>query len=141
MLLQGNSLTKLEQNMAGQESQDVITYVDTSNTTRPPGTELLYDNEDRKHLQWIHDKKGNHVVLVPQPSIADPNDPLRWSNTKKWVVFLNGTFYAFMGSVTGPILAAGMIPLTQQFGVSLQMMTYANGATLICQGVGNIFWM
>ncbi|KAF5569557.1 major facilitator superfamily domain-containing protein [Fusarium pseudoanthophilum] len=125
--------------MANHQDPDAMTHVDTTASTRPPGTELLYDNTS--HLQYVKDKQGNHIILVPQPSTTDPNDPLRWSRAKKWIVFLNGVFYAFMGSVTGPIMAAGMIPLTERFGVSLQKLTYANGATLICQGVGNIFWM
>ncbi|KAF5566668.1 major facilitator superfamily transporter [Fusarium phyllophilum] len=125
--------------MANQQDTDATMHVETATSTRPPGTELLYDNAS--HLQYVKDTQGNHIILVPQPSTTDPNDPLRWSRAKKWIVFLNGVFYAFMGSVTGPIMAAGMIPLTKQFGVSLQKLTYANGATLICQGVGNIFWM
>ncbi|KAF9766320.1 hypothetical protein IL306_001299 [Fusarium sp. DS 682] len=123
--------------MSNQEASDI--HVETTTSIRPPGTELLYDNAS--HLQYVKDKQGNHIILVPQPSTTDPNDPLRWSRAKKWIVFLNGVFYAFMGSVTGPIMAAGMIPLTQKFVVSLQKLTYANGATLICQGVGNVFWM
>ncbi|VUC30476.1 unnamed protein product [Clonostachys rosea] len=92
-------------------------------------------------LQFVLDSDGNRILLVPQPSLVDPNDPLRWPAWKKWATFLNGVAYTFMGSVTGPIMAAGMIPLSETFGESLQRLTYANGATLVCQGVGNIFWM
>ena len=113
--------------------------------TRAPGTELLFESGkpgvSTHGLQFVQDRDGNHIVLVPQPSLADPNDPLRWSRLKKLGTFLNGVTYAFMGSVTGPIMAAGMIPLSEKFGESLQKLTYANGATLICQGFGNIFWM
>ncbi|KAF2014632.1 MFS general substrate transporter [Aaosphaeria arxii CBS 175.79] len=107
-----------------------------------PGTERLFaePNSGEVDLQFIS-KGDTLIVLVPQPSLNDPNDPLRWSNKKKWVTFINGTAYAFMGSVTGPIMAAMMIRLTQAFHEPLQRLTYANGATLICQGVGNIFWM
>jgi hypothetical protein len=49
-----------------------------------PGTELLIDG-DSSHLQ--HVKKGDgHVLLLPQPSLTDPNDPLRWPAWKKGVV-------------------------------------------------------
>lgn len=111
-----------------------------------PGTELLYEIGNARstraaHLQFKEGRDGNHVLLVPQPSLTDPNDPLRWSKAKKWATLLNGVFYAFMGSVTGPIMAAGMVSLSVTFGTTLQKLTYANGATLICQGVGNIFWM
>ena len=34
-----------------------------------------------------------------------------------------------------------MIQLSEFFGKTLQEMTYANGATLVCQGVFNVIWM
>lgn len=109
-----------------------------------PGTELLYDESsttgDLSHVQHVKHGDGR-IILVPQPSLTDPNDPLRWPTWQKWATFLNALGYSFMGGVTGPIMAAMMIPFTERFGQSLQKMTYANGATLVCQGVGNIFWM
>ena len=82
-----------------------------------PGTELLYDKEGEhgatsKRLKILqHLKHGDsHILLVPQPSLTDPNDPLRWSTAKKWVTFLNACWFAFNGSVTGPIMAAGTYP-------------------------------
>ncbi|KAF2666571.1 MFS general substrate transporter [Microthyrium microscopicum] len=103
----------------------------TSDSHEAPGTILLYDKRNGT----------DQVILVPQPSSNDSNDPLRWSKRKKWTVLLIGAFYAFMGSVTGPIMAAGMIPLTKSLNTSLQRITYANGATLICQGVATTLWM
>lgn len=79
-----------------------------------PGTEILFDEgsidgviADRSHLK--HRTRGDQrVLLVPQPSPSDPNDPLNWSTLKKSIAFFNGCWYAFMGAVTGPIMAAGM---------------------------------
>lgn len=106
-----------------------------------PGTEILMDEdgsgvtEERLH-RLQHAKTGDgHILLVPQPSLTDPNDPLRWSTSKKWVVLMNGVAYAFNGAVTGPMMAGGMIQLSAFFGKSLTYLTYANGATLICQGI------
>ena len=79
-----------------------------------PGTEILYDEEGEHGAtsHWLHTlqhvpKGDSHILLVPQPSLTDPNDPLKWSTFKKWVVLLNAVFYSFMGAVTGPIMAAG----------------------------------
>ena len=131
--------------MARQEQPSPTDQISPAIFTNAPGTELLYDTGRAgsrvARLQFIRDSDGNHVLLVPQPSLTDPNDPLRWSTVKKWHTFLNGVTYAFMGSVTGPIMAAGMIELSTRFNKSLQKLTYANGATLICQGFGNIIWM
>ena len=53
-----------------------------------PGTEILIDEDQTEaisHLQ--HAKVGDgHILLVPQPSLCDPNDPLRWPAWKKWMV-------------------------------------------------------
>lgn len=34
-----------------------------------------------------------------------------------------------------------MVQLSEFFEVSLQKLTYANGATLVCQGVATTIWM
>ena len=80
-----------------------------------PGTERLYDlasgnDAEANFLHSLqHVRKGDsHVLLVPQPSTTDPNDPLRWSTVKKTSAFANGLAYSFLGAVTGPIMAAGM---------------------------------
>ncbi|KAH7166076.1 major facilitator superfamily domain-containing protein [Dactylonectria macrodidyma] len=130
--------------MARQQESTAAEDISSVVQRRAPGTELLFDNgngsKQTAGLQFIP-QGDTHILLVPQPSLSDPNDPLRWSPAKKWGTFLNGVAYAFMGSVTGPIMAAMMLPLAESFGETLQRLTYANGATLICQGVGNIFWM
>lgn len=80
-----------------------------------PGTEILYDDISQKgaisnrlhHLK--HRTKGDaRILLVPQPSNTDPNDPLRWSTVKKSLALFNGCWFAFMGAITGPIMAAGL---------------------------------
>jgi hypothetical protein len=78
--------------------------------TAAPGTELLIDQE---HFSSVHDYQhvahgDGRIILVPQPSLKDPNDPLLWSCLKKWLTFGNGLFYAFNGAVTGPMMAGGM---------------------------------
>jgi hypothetical protein len=79
-----------------------------------PGTEMLYDlgqSEQAHHLQHVKHGDG-HILLVPQPSLTDANEPLRWPTWKKWVVLFNAVWYSFNGGVTGPIMAAGMSSCT-----------------------------
>lgn len=80
-----------------------------------PGTEILFDNSDHGSIsdrlhQLKHRPSGDgHMLLVPQPSLNDPNDPLSWSTMKKSLTLFNGCWFAFMGAITGPIMAAGML--------------------------------
>ncbi len=100
----------MTQPLATVESIDTITAVFRA----APGTEQLYDLGDEKgdqarRLEGLqHVKKGDgHILLVPQPSLTDPNDPLLWPAWKKWITFSNALSYSFLGAVTGPIMAAG----------------------------------
>ncbi|OQV03399.1 hypothetical protein CLAIMM_08448 [Cladophialophora immunda] len=112
-----------------------------------PGTEILYDvaedgtgSNKLHHLQHVKSGDG-HLLLVPQPSLTDPNDPLRWSTTKKWAAFLNALGFSFMGSVTGPIMTGWMVEAAAFYNTSIQRMSYTVGATLICQGCATALWM
>lgn len=76
-----------------------------------PGTEVLYDlgNSDQTHrLQHVKHGDGQ-ILLVPQPSLTDASDPLRWTKWKKGVVLFNAIWYSFNGGVTGPIMAGGLL--------------------------------
>lgn len=107
-----------------------------------PGTEYLYDvSGTHDVLQHVNNGCDHQVLLVPQPSLTDPNDPLRWPPWKKWMTFVNALTYSFFGGVTGPIMAAGVDLLAERFQVPIQKLVYANGATLICQGVFTVLWM
>lgn len=96
------------------DSGDVIESV----FVNAPGTEILMDDDGSgatsRHLHTLqHAKTGDgHILLVPQPSLTDPNDPLRWSKAWKWTVLMNGVAYAFNGGVTGPMMAGGKIEPT-----------------------------
>jgi hypothetical protein len=79
-----------------------------------PGTEILVDQSNGNKFgsdsdTYQHVTRGDaRILLVPQPSLTDRNDPLRWPKWKKWLVFGNGLLYAFMGAVTGPMMAGGL---------------------------------
>lgn len=106
-----------------------------------PGTELLYDSSG-SYGELQHVRRGDsHTLLVPQPSLTDPNDPLRWPAWKKWVTFSNGLAYSFLGGVTGPLMAAAVVDLATDFNVPVEKIVWGVGATLACQGVFTIAWM
>lgn len=59
-----------------------------------PGTVHLVDLEGILHVQKDANSKSN-IILNPQPS-SNPNDPLRWSQTKKNCQFAFLWIWAFM---------------------------------------------
>lgn len=111
-LISGSTSPRMEKNTSTKSNGDAIDQIFVA----APGTEIMMDEaghgstESRlRNLQ--HAKIGDgHILLVPQPSLTDPNDPLRWSTRKKWIVLINGVYYAFNGAITGPMMAGGIHP-------------------------------
>lgn len=76
------------------------TATEVNNTTvahykAAPGTEILIDEGQNAYIHTLqHARKGDgHILLVPQPSLTDPNDPLSWSKWKKWIVCIQSSAY------------------------------------------------
>jgi hypothetical protein len=90
-------LDKMAERTRTQDSTDIFDTIFVA----APGTEVLMDEDgpgatERRLHKLQHTKSGDgHIILVPQPSLIDPNDPLRWSAFKKWTVLANGVAYAF----------------------------------------------
>ncbi|RDW92263.1 hypothetical protein BP5796_01657 [Coleophoma crateriformis] len=111
--------------------------------TAAPGTEILIDENQNGYIHTLqHAKIGDgNILLVPQPSLTDPNDPLRWPKWKKWMVFINGLFYSFLGSIIGPIMSGGMQGQSAFFGVPITKLSWAAGISLLFSGVATLFWI
>ncbi|KZT37211.1 MFS general substrate transporter [Sistotremastrum suecicum HHB10207 ss-3] len=80
--------------------------VGASRSSEGEKRETEKDNSSATHSEELKLAKDGHTVLIPQPS-ADPNDPLNWSTTKKYVILIVVTATAFLpdyGSATGGVL-------------------------------------
>ncbi|KXH36977.1 major facilitator superfamily transporter [Colletotrichum simmondsii] len=75
---------------------------------------------------------GVDTVLVPQPSLKDPNDPLLWTNWRKeaafWVIFFNTIIFA---SLPGPMLSPATFALGPILGVSITKVAELSGYHLL----------
>ncbi|KIW16772.1 hypothetical protein PV08_03962 [Exophiala spinifera] len=85
------------------------------------------------HLQY---KKGTSIVLVPQPKLNDPNDPLNWPLWKRLgalhSVLMFTSFVNF--SVIG--LSPGFGSLAEQFHLNSNELTWLISAPNIGQFIG-----
>ncbi|KAH8900550.1 MFS general substrate transporter [Thozetella sp. PMI_491] len=108
-----------------------------------PGTELLIDehpSQGKGNIQYASGGDGR-IILIPQPSLNDPNDPLRWSPAKKWIVFIHGLAYSFLGSIIGPIMSGGMVQQAEFYGISISQLSWAAGIYLLASGLSTIIMM
>ncbi|OBT53924.1 hypothetical protein VE04_05142 [Pseudogymnoascus sp. 24MN13] len=82
--------------------------------------------------------KYSHIILNPQPS-DDPNDPLNWSQTKKYTtittILLAGILSA---AVAGPLLSAGTVVIAADLHVPISAISLLTGESLLVSGCWSI---
>ncbi|KAH8652987.1 major facilitator superfamily domain-containing protein [Ilyonectria robusta] len=109
------------------------------------GTELLIrhdrpegiadgDSNQRQLKRVMH--RGIEIILIPQPSDNDPNDPLLWPRWKKEtafaVLFMNNIIFA---AVPAPLLAAATYAVSVILNVSITKVSQLSGYQLLIVAV------
>ncbi|KAJ7067245.1 MFS general substrate transporter [Mycena amicta] len=76
-----------------------------------------YEGVDISQLQHATGKHSE-IILVPQPSRLDPNDPLLWPKWKKHLFFLILVYGTLLVGAVGPLVAADQSHIAALFNVS-----------------------
>ncbi|KIY03790.1 uncharacterized protein Z520_00481 [Fonsecaea multimorphosa CBS 102226] len=83
--------------------------------------------------------KDDNIILAPQPS-EDPNDPLNWSNPKKYAVFAIIAFGTlFIVSVAGGMLSPGLIRISMDLKQSPTAISKLSGYMQLASGATGPF--
>lgn len=78
--------------------------------------------------------KDSHIILVPQPS-DDPNDPLNWSATRKFIIVLIVGLGTILNAATiSSLLNAGLYTISLDFHTSIGDITLISGYQLLVAG-------
>ncbi|KAJ5706820.1 major facilitator superfamily domain-containing protein [Penicillium malachiteum] len=97
----------------------------------------IYAGIDRSSLICDSTKK---IVLVPQPS-KSPNDPYRWSQTKKELFTIAYGWGCGCVGAVGPLLGGAFVPLAEEFNVSLSNFVSAvQGGAIVAIAVGSLLF-
>ncbi|ODV92351.1 hypothetical protein CANCADRAFT_937 [Tortispora caseinolytica NRRL Y-17796] len=107
----------------------------THNGLPIPGTVYLLDLE--QNLNNVVHGSQKEIVLVPQPT-KDPNDPLNWSNMRKWITFFWPSWYTFFVAVLAAALSPAYLDIAEGMGVSLDVLVNGSGYLFLLFGVGNL---
>lgn len=81
------------------------------------------------------------VILVPQPSLTDANDPLRWPRWKKHVAFLSICTLAFLTNFAIGGFAPAFYILSQQFHKTETQTSTLLVWPIFVMGLFNFFWV
>jgi hypothetical protein len=141
--------TTLDQNRIGEIAHDAL------GVTVYPGTEIMTEGMlllreslcastdcqfhvvGALHLQ--HSGSGKYT-LVPQPS-QDPNDPLNWSRTWKWLTMSSMALSTF-NWVFSPLSLAPQVPYyMESFDSTLPAVINFIGVSILVLGFTNLIWI
>ncbi|KAJ6507772.1 MFS general substrate transporter [Mycena vitilis] len=96
--------------------------------THVPGTALFSEDPNATayaayegidiHLLQHATGKYKDIILVPQPSRIDPNDPLLWPTWKKHMFFLILIYGTVLAGAVGPLVAADQTHIAALFHAS-----------------------
>ncbi|KAF2259038.1 MFS transporter-like protein [Lojkania enalia] len=81
--------------------------------------------------------KDADIILIPQPS-EDPNDPLNWSDAKKWTIISIIAFGAILyAAVLSPLLSPALVVIATDLDKEIADITVISGYMLLvtaCSG-------
>ncbi|KAF2174058.1 hypothetical protein M409DRAFT_62222 [Zasmidium cellare ATCC 36951] len=103
-----------------------------------PGTVHLI-NVAGQTLEGQHGVHGSDIVLVPQPS-KDPEDPLNWSQRRKFWALTMAIVYTFGVSIPQTMHFSVIADITRDTGISTADLVQGNGLMFLFLGWGCLFW-
>ncbi|KAH7075639.1 major facilitator superfamily domain-containing protein [Paraphoma chrysanthemicola] len=103
-----------------------------------PATVILSEEQHVTNEATVGLKRGTgkdaDIILIPQPS-EDPNDPLNWSKTKKWVIMAIVSFGSVLyAAVLSPLLSPALVIIAMDFGKDVSDITVISGYMLLVTG-------
>ena len=100
-----------------------------------PGTVQLIDAAGALHA--AHGSGHKEIVLVPQPSDS-PNDPLRWSKTRKVIAITTAMVWCFfIGAIISGLSPAYNL-IEEETGISVADLSTGNGLLYLFMGWGAV---
>ncbi|KAF2027514.1 MFS transporter-like protein [Setomelanomma holmii] len=103
-----------------------------------PATVILSEEQHITNEATVGLKRGTgkdaDIILIPQPS-EDPNDPLNWSTTKKWVIMSIVAYGSVLyAAVLAPLLSPALVVIAMDFKKDISDITVISGYMLLVTG-------
>jgi hypothetical protein len=94
-----------------------------------PGTLHLVDLEGTIRAKHASGAQVRDVVLVPAPS-QDPDDPLNWSPSRKWLSTASQSMYTLMVGIASAAIYSVLEPISADTGLTLAELNAGTGFVL-----------
>ncbi|KAJ6196890.1 major facilitator superfamily domain-containing protein, partial [Bipolaris maydis] len=87
------------------------------------------------------EESSSNILLYPQPSPTDPNDPLRWPLWKKHVAFASVCVFTFLTNFGIGGIAPAFYIMSIEFNKTMDEMSHMLTYPILVLGAFNFFWV
>ena len=91
--------------------------------------------------QTTSEEFSSNILLYPQPSPTDPNDPLRWSLWKKHVAFASVCAFTFLTNFGIGGIAPALYIMSIEFNKTMDETSHLLTYPILVLGAFNFFWV
>lgn len=98
-----------------------------------PGTTHLVDLDG--HMNAQHSKGNAQIVLIPTPS-DDPDDPLNWTPSRKWMAVFCNLVYTFGVGVPSAAIYSVLTNIAAETDITLSQLNAGTGYMFLFFGLG-----
>jgi DHA1 family multidrug resistance protein-like MFS transporter len=140
-----DTLSKKETNMEGRSSGEKKEDNETSSADREAEEDLEKgenENEDPDALEREEEYRKQKEEQAKDPNLIewnspdDPENPMNWKTSKKWVVTLVLGSMTFCVTFASSVFSNATIPVAEEFGVSTEVTTLGTSLFVLGFGVG-----
>ncbi|KJK68751.1 Major Facilitator Superfamily protein [Aspergillus parasiticus SU-1] len=93
--------------------------------------------------EYEEQEEATHVedpALVPELT-QDPNDPLNWTRSEKYLTCLTVCFFTFLSTFNSSNLVVAVVETSDEFRVTPTRAGYIVCFNLLLMGIGNLLWV
>jgi hypothetical protein len=90
-------------------------------------------------MNVLHSQGHKDIVLIPRPT-ADPDDPLNWSRSRKYISLFCTMTYVWMIGISSAAIYSVFGPISTATGLPLHDLNAGTGYMFLMFGWGCLVW-
>jgi DHA1 family multidrug resistance protein-like MFS transporter len=98
------------------------------------------DNEKAEEIRKQKEEKEKDPNLVEWDGPNDPENPMNWPTSKKWIVTITLGMMTFCVTFASSVFSNATLPTAEEFGVSTEVTTLGTSLFVFGFGVGPLIW-
>ena len=122
-----------------RETPDSSGYNSSDEKDLEGGHDPDQDNKDEEIRQQKKEQEGD-PNLVEWDGPDDPENPLNWKVSKKWIITVSLGFMTFCVTFASSAFSNATVPVAREFGVSTEVTTLGTSLFVLGFAFGPLLW-